>query len=81
MIKKLTSIDYSRNRKRFYIIDDMQYGLFDGHILNIQWGRIGHRSRKRSYYFKTKFELERMLKKILKRRKRHNYKEVTKINL
>ncbi len=47
--------------------------------MNVQWGRIGHRSRKKTIHFESKTDFDKMLVKVLKLEKNHAYTEADDI--
>ncbi len=79
MILKMISVNKEKNRKRFYVIEDLQLSLFNDRILNIHWGRIGYRGRHRTLHFETQEDYDKMLVKLLRKRKSHQYIEVDEI--
>lgn len=73
---RLRSIDPDRNRWRAYAID-LRPTLFGGVSLVTRWGRIGTEGQEKVYHFSTRQEALRKARRLVRRRRRHDYELVS----
>jgi predicted DNA-binding WGR domain protein len=70
---RLISIDPTRNRARFYLLQ-WHTTLYGDRALLCTWGRIGTRGRSQPRTFQDASDVRRHITRILRRRLQHGYR-------
>ncbi len=64
----VTFVRTNGNRRYYYTLHDYQTGLFGTYTLTVIWGPYIETGRRKVYTFETRTEMDRKLRRLVRRR-------------